>query len=182
MSDDNSRIVDDPRPGQQPQTRTDAQAIQDADDQQHQGTKSGCSDDEQETDQEALVEKILDAIPEEEIERLLLGRVSVQQWRGLLPDPESFAGYPEYVQKQMVAWNDVQIIDESKRNDRITDAVISTRKWSQVLSFVINIVFVGVTFVSFLITNNPASFGFLAIPGVTIAINVWQDQKDKFED
>lgn len=182
MSDDNSRIVDDPRPGQQQKAGKDAQTIQSTNEQQHQITEDSCSDNEQEFDQEALVEKILDAIPEEEIERLLIGKVSVQRWQGLLPDPESFAGYPEYVQKQMVAWNDAQIIDESKRNDRITDAVISQRKWSQILSFAINVVFVGVTLTSFLITGDPASFGFLAIPGVTIAINVWQDRKEDHED
>lgn len=79
----------------------------------------------------------------------------------------------------MVAWNDAQILDESKRNDKLTDAFISQKKVGQWLTFLINGIFTLVTFVAFLITRDPASFGFLAIPGVTIAINVWQSKHDR---
>ena len=98
---------------------------------------------------------------------------------GLLPSPESFNQYSDAAKEHIIAWNDAQIIDESKRLDKLTDAVISNRKMSLVTSFIINLVFVVFTFVSFIVTNgNPASFGFLAVPGVSVVFNIWRDSKD----
>lgn len=115
---------------------------------------------------------VIDAIVEdrESIERLLFQKA--ESWSGILPDPDSFAKYPDYVQKRMVEWNDAQIIDESRRNDRIVDAAIRQTKWGQILSASINGISVLAAFISYMVTRDGASFGFLAVPGITIAVNI----------
>lgn len=102
---------------------------------------------------------------------LLAEAMLVKGWSGLLPDPESFLQYPESVQERMMSWNDAKIIDESKRLDKLVDADIRQSSVDSLMSFLINIVFALISFLAFVITGNPASFGFLAVPGVSIAIN-----------
>ena len=114
----------------------------------------------------------------EEVLEELAVRVE-QEWSGLLPDPDSFVKYPKHVQDHMIAWNDAQILDESKRNDDLVAAFISDKKWGQVPSFVINTLFLLASFISFVITRDPVSFGFLSVPGVTIAVNLFKDRKEK---
>lgn len=78
----------------------------------------------------------------------------------------------------MVAWNDAQIIDASKRDDKLTNAFIRSRTRDQWLSFAINAIFIFAAFISFIVTGDPSSFGFLAIPGVNIAFNIWKSRRD----
>ena len=102
----------------------------------------------------------------------------VKGWSGLLPDPESFLAYPPEVQQSMVSWNDAKIVDESKRLDKLVDASIEEAKRENTLSFALNVLFLLGSFAAFMITRDPLSFGFLSVPGVTIAVNVWKDRKD----
>lgn len=95
----------------------------------------------------------------------------VKGWSGLLPDPESFLKYPKPVQDSMVAWNDAKIIDESRRQDKIVEAGIKEARRENTFSFVLNAGFAVISLIAFLATKDPASFGFLAVPGVSIAIN-----------
>lgn len=123
-------------------------------------------------------EFLSETVPEESQLALVM-----KSWEGLLPAPESFNQYPEVAQEHIIAWNDAQIIDESKRLDKLTDAVISNRRASLMTSFIINLVFVASTFVSFVVTNgNLASFGFLAVPGVSVVFNIWRDRKEADRD
>ena len=71
----------------------------------------------------------------------------------------------------MVAWNDAKIIEESKRQDRIVDAGIKEARRENTFSFVLNAGFALISLIAFLVTKDPASFGFLAVPGVSIVIN-----------
>lgn len=109
-----------------------------------------------------------DDISEEEMR--LLQRA--EEWSGLLPDPESFSKYPRFAQDKMVAWNDAQILDESKRSDRLMNAAVSHAKTSLVLSGAIQILSLLATFVAFIMTESALSFGFLTVPVATIVINV----------
>lgn len=71
----------------------------------------------------------------------------------------------------MLAWNDAKILDESKRLDKLVDANIAQTRRDGTMSFIVNLSFAAIAFLSFIITKDPASFGFLAVPGLTIAIN-----------
>lgn len=102
-----------------------------------------------------------------------------KSWSGLLPDPDSFDAYPEWVQRRMTDWNDAKIIDESKRLDKITDAAIANIKLESILTFAINALFAMTAFLAFVITENAASFGLLSVPGITIAVNLWKSRKSK---
>lgn len=119
-----------------------------------------------------LAPYIIDAIVENEesLNRLFIERSEI--WSGLLPDPESFSKYPDFAQRKMIDWNDAQIIDESKRNDKIIEAAIKQLKWGQILSFLVNVLSIAAAFWCFNTTGNAASFGFLAVPGAAIVVNI----------
>lgn len=72
----------------------------------------------------------------------------------------------------MVAWNDAQILDESKRSDRLMNAAVSHARTSLVLSGAIQILSLLATFVAFIVTESALSFGFLTVPVASIVINV----------
>lgn len=101
-------------------------------------------------------------------------------WSGPLPSPDVLSLYPDEIQDKIVAWSDTQIMGAARRADYIAeteriaiegDKASKTR--SQWMSFGINIAFLAAAFLSFVFTNgNVASFGFLAVPGITIAVNV----------
>lgn len=63
-----------------------------------------------------------------------------QSWTGPLPSPEDFVKYPREVQEKVVEWNDVRILDESKRADSLVQAEISHSKtvtgWGVMLTFI----------------------------------------------
>lgn len=80
----------------------------------------------------------------------------------------------------MLAWNDVQVnggaeramyIAETERVSVREEARATTR--NQWLSTIVNVAFLGCSFAAFVMTDgSPMSFGFLAVPGVTVAVNV----------
>lgn len=82
----------------------------------------------------------------------------------------------------MVAWNDARIIDESKRLDAAVDALITQKNKAQWMAFSVNVLFLIATFLSFVWTGSPASFGFLAVPGVSIAFNIVRDSRSGEHD
>lgn len=121
-----------------------------------------------------LLADLLDGDPSE----LLLSIINVEQqeiskqWSGILPDPESFKQYPKDVQEHMVAWNDAQILDESKRLDKFADAAVKNVRVDSILNFILNLSFAVGSFAAFIITGNVWSYGMLAIPGISIAVNL----------
>ena len=46
----------------------------------------------------------------------------------------------------------------------------------------VTLVFASFAFVSFVITENAVSFGFLSVPGVSIVVNLWKSRKRKPSD
>ena len=100
------------------------------------------------------------------------------EWSGLLPPPSEYNRYPEDARRKMLEWNDAQILDASRRNDGLARGEIAQGRREQWFSFILNIAFLGAAFFSFAMTQNAASFGFLAVPGVTIAVNLYRGRRD----
>lgn len=100
------------------------------------------------------------------------------QWSGLLPSPDVFDQYPEETKASIISWNNALIIDESRRADKLTDAAISQSRAELYLNFAVNVVFTVSSLVAFVATGDAASFGFLAIPAVTVAVNIYRRKKE----
>ena len=142
-------------------------------------TEKGGSGNEREKGRLKVAEDYFDSLPadarDELAEEHFMGLVT--QWSGELPAPESFLKYPEYAQRAMVSWNDARTIEESKRLDRIVDSSIKSVTREQWLTFALNVVFSGLTFAAFVTTGSWVSFGFMAVPAITIAVNFKNSKK-----
>lgn len=170
MRDDDHGIVDDPRPGRQQEDQGDASRIPEEDERRGEEPDDRRRDDELEKEIERSEGSITD--PSSEAAREIIAEaLLIKGWSGLLPDPDSFDRYRPDVQDHMLAWNDAKILDESKRLDKLVDANIAQTRRDGTMSFIVNLSFAAIAFLSFIITKDPASFGFLAVPGLTIAIN-----------
>ena len=99
-----------------------------------------------------------------------------EEWQGLLPPPEQFAKYPGDVQHKIVEWNDAMIVDTSRRANLLAKAEVRNKTRSHWLNFIVNVLFISGSLVSFIATGNPAALGFLAIPGITVAVNVYRSR------
>ncbi len=177
MSDDNNGIVDDPRSGQQQEASENAEGCKKADGERDPHADDCCLINEQEDDLEKI-EDLLNAVPEP-LREIISEAMITKSWSGILPDPGSFSAYPEWVQHKMTDWNDAKIIDESRRLDKMTEAAISHIRLESVLTFLINAIFAVIAFLAFIWTLDPASFGLLSVPGITIAVNLWKGRKKK---
>ncbi|MEC4273425.1 hypothetical protein VJ923_09680 [Adlercreutzia sp. R25] len=186
MSHDNVGATGDSWTGQQQETYSNENRLQQADRESGSFSADCCEGDEREEKELASkVDAIIDAIPVEELRAIISSEVIArgEHWVGLLPDPDSFNKYPEFAQHQMVAWNDASIIDASKREDKLVDAAIRQAKVGQGLSFVLNLVFTVLSFAGFVVTGNLASFGFMSVPVISVGFNIWKDrQADKAKD
>lgn len=170
-----------PRSGQQPGDIEEATPVQGSAVQEHLESESAGGHDERPVEL-AEVESLLARLDSSQLEQVLKGEVIVRmaesnEWVGLLPPPDDFMKYPESVRDHMVAWNDAQILDESKRADTLMNAFLRSKTRGQWMSFLINVVFTGAALISFIITHDAASFGFLALPGVNVVFNIWKSRK-----
>lgn len=121
---------------------------------------------------ETILSKIEQLPPSDFIGLMLAGQSS--EWHGLLPPPDEYNKYPEDAKRRMLAWNDAQIVDGAKRNDKLANAEIKQGAREQWLSFILNALFIAAAFFAFVITGNAASLSFLAVPGVTVAVNIYR--------
>lgn len=170
-----------PRSGQQSGDIEEATPVQGSVGQEHSESKGDGGHDER-TVQLAEIEGLLAQLEPAELEQVLKGEVIVRmaeknEWIGLLPPPDDFLKYPESVRDHMVAWNDAQILDESKRADTLMNAFLRSKTRGQWMSFLVNVIFTGAALVSFLVTHDAASFGFLALPGINVVFNIWKSRK-----
>ena len=97
-----------------------------------------------------------------------------ESYSGMLPKPDDFNKYPINVQERMCRWNDAFTIDESKRQDRLVDAEIEQARkgmWISCMLFALAMLF---CLVCFLITGSQWSFGFLAVPVVSMIVNLFE--------
>lgn len=101
------------------------------------------------------------------------------QWEGELPDPESFSKYPDYVQAALVKWGDARTVRESDRLDRIVDDTSKSVTREQWMTFGLNVLFAILTFLAFIFTGSWVSFGLMAVPAITIAVNVRNNKGER---
>ena len=95
-----------------------------------------------------------------------------RSWSGLLPPPEDFNAYDSDTQKNLIEWNNAQILDESRRQDEALKlAKIESRRKSY-LSFLTNIVPVLIGGIAFIVTHDTNALWFLSVPCVTIGANI----------
>lgn len=121
----------------------------------------------------SLPADVRDALAEESVMGLLM------QWEGELPDPESFSKYPDYVQEALVKWGDVRTVRESERLDKIVDSTSKSVAREQWMTFGLNMLFALLTFAAFLCTGSWVSFGLMAVPAITIAVNVRNRENER---
>ncbi|MCI1902033.1 MAG: hypothetical protein LKI93_04810 [Bifidobacteriaceae bacterium] len=97
-----------------------------------------------------------------------------ESYSGMLPRPEDFKKYPKEVQERMCRWNDAFTIDESRRQDSLVENEISQSHTSMWITSVLFLVTLVLSFIAFLVTSSPWSFGFLAVPVVSMIVNLAQ--------
>ena len=93
-------------------------------------------------------------------------------YSGVLPRAEDFVQYPSEVQERMCRWNDAFTIDESQRQDRLVDNEIKQASKSMWITFVLFLVTMVLSFVSFIWTTSGWSFSFLAVPVMSMVSNM----------
>lgn len=182
MDHDDARALDGSRNVRKQADDGPLQHLPEEDECGHQEPANCRSIDESQVSDAEFAQKVIEAIPRETLVEALeiigLEQTSTQ-WSGILPDPDSFKQYPPDVQKAMVAWNDAQIIDASKRLDKFADAAIKNVRLETVLTFILNFGFASGSFAAFIITGNLWSYGLLAIPGITIAVNLISNRRKR---
>lgn len=95
-----------------------------------------------------------------------------ESWSGMLPMPAYFNAYPKDVQERMCRWNDAATIDESKRQDRLVDNEIAQSRQSMWISAGLFAMAMVLSLVCFIHTRDAWSFGFLAVPVVSMIGNM----------
>lgn len=127
MSHDYDGTADNPRNEREREDHENVSSFPEGHADVNAGAEDGCRHDELANLKEEAIRKALtdisgadlgEAIAEVEIAKYA-------EWAGLLPDPESFAQYPEYAQRAMVEWNNANIIGGSKRMDKMVDSAIN---------------------------------------------------------
>jgi hypothetical protein len=106
------------------------------------------------------------------IETLIASLGVSESWSGMLPRAEDFNAYSPEVQERICQWNDAFTTDESKRQDRLVDNEIRQSNlgtWISAFIFLLSIAF---TFIAFMKKGNALSFGFLALPVLTMIGNL----------
>lgn len=97
-----------------------------------------------------------------------------ESYSGMLPKPDDFNKYPSEVQERMCRWNDAFTTDESDRQDRLVDAEIAQAHKGMWISGVLFMLAMLFTLVAFLVTESQWSFGFLAVPVVSMIVNLFE--------
>ena len=102
-----------------------------------------------------------------------------ESYSGMLPRPSDFNKYPADVQERMCRWNDAFTVDESNRQNQLVKAEIDQSRKGMWVSAGLFAVALLMSFISFLATSSPWSFGFLAVPVATIIATVRADRVKK---
>lgn len=97
-----------------------------------------------------------------------------ESYSGMLPRPSDFNKYPADVQERMCRWNDAFTVDESNRQNQLVKAEIDQSRKGMWVSAGLFAVALLMSFISFLDTSSPWSFGFLAVPVATIIANLFE--------
>lgn len=97
-----------------------------------------------------------------------------ESYSGMLPRPADFNAYPADVQERMCRWNDAFTVDESNRQNRLVEAEIEQSRKGMWFSVILFAAALAMSFISFLATSSPWSFGFLAVPVVSIIASLFE--------
>lgn len=171
MNNDHDGLVGDPRNGQSGESQKTEKSISKTNEQGDNSSNGGDLSHERSIIEEGEAEEVVVAA---------LRKIGVaSSWSGLLPRPEDFSKYDVHVQEKMLAWNDAQILDESKRNDRLVNAEVKQGYISLVFTFVINTLIIVGVLIAFVVTNNPNVFWAFTLPGASVVGNVVISVKDK---
>ena len=109
----------------------------------------------------------------------IIGASYSRQWSGMLPSPDDFNKYDERTRERICRWNDAFTVDESARQNRLVDNEIKQQETGVALTFVLVLAFGLAAFVSFLITREMASFGFLSVPLLNFLGNLFKSVLSK---
>lgn len=111
------------------------------------------------------------------LEQLIL-KQQIQVWRGLLPDPDSFNKYDKATRDKIIDWNDRQIDNNIKNEEKLVDDFVKGNKSSRTYNIFVYLAAILATCIIYYLSNfNPASFGLLTIPAATVVINLYIDNK-----
>ena len=169
MDHEHDGIADDSRPGQQRGLEPHVQGIEEAHEQSGGEASDGNRADELAKSREEEIE-----------ERIAIG--AIKSWSGIIPSPEDFSSYPAEVQAKTIEWTDANILDESRRQDRILAIYSRNSLMAQIVTLVVNLAIVVGCLVAFWATGNPNVFWAFTIPGASIIGNVVVSVKGKKDD
>lgn len=96
-----------------------------------------------------------------------------ESYTGMLPRPKDFIQYPEDTRERMCLWQDAFTIDESRRQDKLVKAEVLQSLLSLIITSLLFFTAFILSFVAFLNTHSPWSFGFLALPAVSMLVNLF---------
>lgn len=91
----------------------------------------------------------------------------------MFPRPKDFIQYPEDTRERMCLWQDAFTIDESRRQDKLVKAEILQSLLGLIITSLLFFTALILSFVAFLNTHSPWSFGFLSLPAVSMLVNLF---------
>lgn len=170
--EDDDANDDDTGVGQQPPTGAEAHGVDATGE-----VEPGSADPKQNDDESARgdTQGTLTVSQARDIQRAISTLVELgvgESWSGMLPKPQYFKEYPKEVQERMCRWNDADTVDESKRQDALVEGELKQANRGQLISAGIFLVALLLSCACFLVTRSPWSFGFLALPVVTVIGNM----------
>lgn len=91
---------------------------------------------------------------------------------GMLPHPSIYRMYDAETRERMCRWNDAYTIDESKRQDKLTDFEIKSRILAQRISALLMVFAFICAVITYVVYHDPIFSGaFIAVPFITVLAN-----------
>ncbi|MBW3094987.1 hypothetical protein KIH75_06500 [Bifidobacterium sp. 64T4] len=97
-----------------------------------------------------------------------------ESYSGALPKPDDFNKYPVDVQERMCRWNDAFTTDESERQNLLVEAEIDQARKGMWISGALFLIAMLFSLIAYITTMSPWSFGFLAVPVVSMIVNLFE--------
>lgn len=187
MSHDHDGIADDPRSGQQPEVAASAAGVEEPDGGAgivEASSYAGAADDRRSPGIEKVAEiaELLEGEGEDILKAVGLAtkiQHSEIAYSGAVIPPMLLENCDSETRERylrMMEWNTT---DESKRQDRLVDSEIEQAKKGPGRTVGILVFFGMLAFISFMVTENEASFLFLSVHIVTVLANLVADVRSK---
>lgn len=183
MNDGDERIVHDPRTGQQQGDPSGAQGIDEKisgqprkDTEGKDGRKESHPDDCHSEELIAAANLIEKASEDELVEAGIISKSETElmsvAFSGMLPHPSIYKMYDEETRERMCRWNDAYTIDESARQDKLTDLEIKSRTRAQLMSAALMAFAFACAIVAYILSHDSLFSGaFIAVPFITVLAN-----------